>query len=79
MPDKKETPESKPVAKKPTKKRKRSQYGAGKMKAAEEILEHAKALVELRTASSSFPGLKVVFDKEIVRRKAAIKSRLERA
>jgi len=79
MPEKKETPEKKPVAKKPEKKRKRSQYGAGKMRAAEEILGYAKALVELRAAGPKFPGLKDVFDKEIVRRKAAIKSRLGRA
>ena len=79
MPEKKETPEKKPVAKKPEKKRKRSQYGTGKMRAAEEILEHATALVELHTAGPKFPGLKNVFDKEIARRKAAIKSRLDRA
>lgn len=77
MPEKKETkPEKKPAKKR---KRSRAEYGAGKMRAAEEILDHAKTLVELRTAGPKFPGLKDVFDKEVARRKAAIKSRLERA
>jgi len=79
MPEKKETLEKKPVEKKPEKKRKRSKYGAGKMKAAEEIRAYAETLVELRTAESKFPALKDVFDKEVARCKAAIKSRLERA
>lgn len=81
MPEKKPTPKKKPpekkVARKP--KKSRAEYGASKMRAAEEILDHAKTLVELRAAGPKFPGLKGVFDKEVTRRKAAIKSRLERA
>jgi len=68
------------VAKKPTKKRKkRVQYGAGKLRAAREIKVLADKLVELHDVAAKFPALKDVFEKEIVRCKTQIASRLKRA
>jgi len=85
MPDEKakpeKTPAKKPAKKTAPKKRKKSRtaYGAGKLRAAKEIRVLSEELVELRTAESKFPVLKGVFSREVVRCKAGIRSRLERA
>ena len=77
MPDEKAKPEKKPAPKK--RKKSRTAYGAGKLRAAKEIRALSEELVELRTAESKFPVLKGVFIREIARCKTGIKSRLGRA